>query len=154
LEAQMARNIFELLFLLRRFGCMVMMALALCMPATGWAAEIHFNDLYARGTDLSDKAKALNGQQVEIVGYMAPPLKAKASFFVLTKMPLAVCPFCDSEVDWPTDIIFVRAPGEIDASPFNAPIRVTGTFQTGFEKDPDTGFVSFIRLIDAQYQPM
>ena len=119
-----------------------------------WAADIHFSDLYAKGTDLSEKAKSLNGQDVEIVGYMAPPLKAKANFFVLTKMPLAVCPFCDSEVDWPTDIVFVRSPVEISAYPFNLPIRVIGKFETGFEKDAETGFVSFIRVVDAQYEPM
>lgn len=130
------------------------MAVLVLTAASGWSTEIHFSDLYAKGTELSEKAKALNGQGVEIVGYMAPPLKAKAQFFVLTKMPLAVCPFCDSEVDWPTDIVFVRSPVEISAFPFNRPIRVRGTFQTGFEKDAETGFVSFIRLIDARYEPM
>lgn len=139
---------------LRLLGLAAAMAISVFGPLNGWAADIHFSDLYAKGTELSEKAKSLNGKEIEIVGYMAPPLKAKAKFFVLTKMPLAVCPFCDSEVDWPTDIVFVRSPVEISAYPFNLPIRVIGKFETGFEKDAETGFVSFIRVVDAQYEPM
>ena len=150
----MKRNRHGLTTRLVQLGFAMAVAISVLATTQAWSAEIHFNELYAKGTELSDKAKAVNGTEVEIVGYMAPPLKAKARFFVLTKMPLAVCPFCDSEVDWPTDIVFVRTPDEISAFPFNRPIRVTGTFQTGFDKDAETGFVSFIRLIDARYEPM
>ena len=150
----MAQSTYGFIGLSRLLSAILIVVISVFAPVSGWAADIHFNDLYTKGTELSAKAKSLNGKEVEIVGYMAPPLKAKAKFFVLTKMPLAVCPFCDSEVDWPNDIIFVRSPVEINAYPFNSPIRVIGTFQSGFEKDAETGFVSFIRLVDAQYEPM
>ena len=70
--------------------------------------RLRIRDLYAKGAEFSDKAQSLSGQKVVIQGFMAPPLKADAAFFVLTKLPMAVCPFCDSELNWPTDIVLVR----------------------------------------------
>ena len=37
-------------------------------------------------------ATALEGKRIRVEGYMAPPLKAESTFFVLTKRPMAVCP--------------------------------------------------------------
>ena len=36
---------------------------------------------------------------------MAPPLKAEAAFLILTKEPVSLCPFCNSDQDWPDSII-------------------------------------------------
>ena len=63
---------------------------------------------------------------------MAPPLKAEATFFVLTSMPMAICPFCETEAQWPDDIVLVLTDEPISAVPFNRPIRVSGTLETGF----------------------
>lgn len=109
-------------------------------------------DLYAAGAEFSAQARALNGREVVVQGFMAPPLKAEAAFFVLTKLPLAVCPFCDSELDWPTDIVLVRLRREQDWVDFNQPIRVRGTLALGTEIDPETGFVSRVRLVEAAYE--
>lgn len=116
------------------------------------ASTLAFPELYEKGSDPSPKTKALTGSEVAIVGYMAPPLKAQATFFVLTKMPMAVCPFCDSTLDWPTDIVLIKTSSIVDPTPFNFPIRVVGKLEVGFEKDPETGFVSFLRLTDAVYE--
>ena len=53
---------------------------------------------------------------------MAPPLKAEADFFVLTKMPMAVCPFCNTAVDWPDDIVAVYTKRTVRIVPFNVEI--------------------------------
>ena len=116
------------------------------------ATELTFGELYAGDAILADKSKALSGRPVEMTGFMAPPLKAEASFFVLTSMPMAVCPFCETEAQWPDDIVLVMTDEPISAVPFNRPIRVRGTLQTGFQKDTETGFVSLIRLIDAEFE--
>lgn len=116
------------------------------------ATELTFGDLYAGDAILADKCKALSGQPVEMTGFMAPPLKAEASFFVLTSMPMAVCPFCETEAQWPDDIVLVMTDEPVSAVPFNRPIRVRGTLQTGFAKDAETGFVSLIRLVDAEFE--
>lgn len=109
-------------------------------------------DLYAAGAEFSAQAKYLDGREVAIQGFMAPPLKADAAFFVLTKLPLAVCPFCDTELDWPTDIVLVRLRRGQDWVDFNQPIVVTGRLRLGTEIDPATGFLSRIRLEDAAYR--
>lgn len=95
---------------------------------------------------------ALNGKKVAISGFMAPPLKAQADFFVLTKMPMAVCPFCESEADWPDDILFIRGKDTIDVIRYTEPLIVTGILELGTKVDNETGFVSRVRVINADYE--
>jgi hypothetical protein len=83
---------------------------------------------------------------------MAPPLKPDAQFFVLTKMPMAVCPFCDNEADWPRDIVLVRLRERQDWVIFNRAIVTEGVLELGTEVDEETGFVSRVRLTDAVYE--
>ena len=82
---------------------------------------------------------------------MAPPLKVDTNFFVLTKMPMSVCPFCETEADWPDDILAVHTKRIVKVLPFNLKIEVQGVLELGTEKDAETGFVSRVRLIDATY---
>jgi hypothetical protein len=110
-----------------------------------------FAEFYVKGTTPTKKLIALNGRAVTISGYMAPPLKAESDFFVLTRTPMAVCPFCDSEMDWPSDIVLAKCDGLVEITPFNRRISVDGTLAVGFEKDAATGFVSFVRLLHAAY---
>lgn len=119
-------------------------------PAWG-ADELKFSELYTTGVDLTPKAKSLAGKEVTLSGFMAPPLKAEAEFFVLTRVPMAVCPFCDSQMDWPDDIVLVMLDDTVSFTPFNRRITVTGRLEVGFVKDAETGFVSFLRLIGASY---
>jgi len=116
------------------------------------ASAVAFDDLYEREAVLAERLKALAGKPVEMVGYMAPPLKAESSFFVLTRTPLSVCPFCESEAQWPDDIVLVLTLRTINAVPYNRPIRVRGTLDLGFEKDAETGFVSLVRIEDAHFE--
>lgn len=109
-----------------------------------------FGELYAsvgvRGIVLSDKVEALTDQEVEMSGYMAPPLTAGVRFFVLTKTLMAVCPFCSTDADWPTDIVVVYLPDGEEMNPTEHPVKVTGTLDTGSFRDEDTGFVSLVRI--------
>ena len=115
------------------------------------ADELKFTELYTTGVELTPKAKSLAGKEVTMSGFMAPPLKAEADFFVLTRVPMAVCPFCDSQMDWPDDIVLVMLDDTVAFTPFNRRITVTGRLEVGFVKDSETGFVSFVRLISANY---
>ena len=115
------------------------------------ADELKFTELYTTGVELTPKAKSLAGKEVTMSGFMAPPLKAEADFFVLTRVPMAVCPFCDSQMDWPDDIVLVMLDHTVTFTPFNRRIMVTGRLEVGFVKDAGTGFVSFVRLIGANY---
>lgn len=118
------------------------------------AETLGFDELYksygVRGLEFSDRARRLAGQAVRMTGYMAPPLKAESDFFVLTREPLALCPFCQSDADWPLDIVVVylrRAAPLFDAG---VQVRVEGRLEIGSWTDPQTGFVSQLRCVDAQ----
>lgn len=119
------------------------------MPAL--AADMKLRDLYNKDLSFSDLALSNKGSRVTIAGFMAPPLKAESVFFVLTKMPMAVCPFCEPGMPWPDDILAVYAKRVVDVIPFNVPITVTGLLELGDAVDPELGFYSKVRLTDATY---
>lgn len=142
----------------RRDAMHVLVATAL-MAGTGQALaanpNLTFEDLYGKigvlGLEFSQKVKQLSGSPVAMRGFMAPPLKAEADFFVLTKVPMALCPFCSSDADWPDDIVVVYLGEKQTFVQPSATIEVRGTLETGSWTDPETGFVSLLRLRDARY---
>ncbi len=121
------------------------------LPAFADLPSLRFRDMYSRGKELSDLSIALQGQRISMTGYMAPPLKPEIDFFVLTKTPMATCPFCDDATDWPNDIVLSYFEGEQQFTRFSNLIRVEGTFDTGIKTDGPTGFVSKVRLLDTRY---
>ncbi|TFF20584.1 hypothetical protein E3C22_16915 [Jiella endophytica] len=127
---------------------------ALLLPAGARAEDgpVRMRDLYNKDLSFSDYAKAMEGRRIAVQGFMAPPLKAESTFFVLTKRPMAVCPFCESEAEWPDDILAVYASRVIDTVPFNVKIVTSGTLELGTYEDPDLGFVSRVRLSNAVYE--
>ena len=124
----------------------------LCLTGTAKAAtaELSFDELYSGGGVLglqfSDKVKNLAGQRITIKGFMAPPLKADSVFFVLTRRPVSLCPFCNSEADWPSDIIVAYLDEGERFVQNNEAIAAEGLLEVGSATDPQTGFVSLVRL--------
>lgn len=114
------------------------------------AEELSFDEIYsgysADGLTFSDKTLSLEGGTVTVSGYMAPPLTPTIHFFVLTEVPMSVCPFCSSDADWPDNVIVVKVDDPITALPYDTPITVTGTLEIGSETDEETGFVSQLRV--------
>ncbi len=114
------------------------------------AETMTFGEMYSGasslGIILSDKLKSLDGQTIEMQGFMAPPLKPTLNFFVLTSVPMSICPFCSSDADWPYDIVVVYLEKPVFALPFDRPIKVTGTLELGSKTDEETGFVSLVRI--------
>lgn len=112
--------------------------------------ELRFDEMYSGasslGIRLSDKLSRLAGKRVGMTGFMAPPLKPTLSFFVLTAVPLSICPFCSSDADWPADIVVVKLTKPVVALPFDSPIAVEGVLEVGSEIDVETGFVSLVRV--------
>ncbi|MBB3135072.1 hypothetical protein FHS26_002813 [Rhizobium pisi] len=133
---------------------------AIALPFTVSAVRatdpsLTFNELYGKfgvlGLEFSDKVKALAGQEISMKGFMAPPLKAEAQFFVLTEVPMSLCPFCSSDADWPDNIVVVYL---LEKQTFVQPrqtIEVHGTLEYGSWTDPETGFVSLLRIRQAEY---
>lgn len=132
--------------------------LTLLVPGLAHAAseELRFTELYGKvgvlGMEFSDKVIGLEGERVRIVGFMAPPLKAEADFFVLGKVPMAICPFCSSDADWPADIVVIYLREKQTFERTTGLIAVEGTLERGSWTDPDTGFVSQLRIRDAEFE--
>lgn len=141
----------------RRRALQAMVGLPLLLAAGGTRAKetLGFDELYKSfgvlGLQFSDKVKRLSGQSVSIGGFMAPPLKAEAAFFVLTEIPMSLCPFCSSDADWPDNIVVVYLGAKQTFVQYNAPIAAQGTLEFGPWTDPETGFVSQLRLRDASF---
>lgn len=118
--------------------------------------RLAFGELYGAwtvtGLRFSDKVKQLAGQPVAIRGFMAPPLKAEAGFFVLTRDPMSVCPFCSSDAEWPPDIVVIYLRRDALPTDPSQRIEVQGRLETGSWTDPDSGFVSQLRLRDAAFR--
>ena len=117
--------------------------------------ELTFEQLYSAmgvlGMTVSDRIRQLDGRRILMRGFMAPPLKAEAKFFVLTKTPLALCPFCSSDADWPSDIVVVYLDEKQTFIQSNTLIEVEGILSHGSWTDPETGFVSLLRLMRSAF---
>ena len=117
------------------------------------AASLDFSDMYSgassEGLVFSDTLNSLNGSEVTMTGFMAPPLKPSINVFVFSETPMAVCPFCSTDADWPYNMVVVYVNGSVDALPYGQEVTVTGTLDLGSYMDGDTGFVSQVRLLDA-----
>lgn len=112
---------------------------------------IRMRDLYEKDLSFSEIARANEGERIAVSGFMAPPLKAELTFFVLTKQPMAVCPFCEPGMPWPDDLLAIYAKRVVEVAPFNVPIVVEGVLELGDYVDPELGFFSRVRLTDASY---
>jgi hypothetical protein len=123
-------------------------------PALQAAESLSFDGLYKSigvfGVQYSERALGLRGKTVRMGGYMAPPLKPESRFFVLTREPVAICPFCASDAEWPVDIVVVYLKGTLAPVNFSDRLAVEGQLQIGSWTDPQTGFVSQVRLTDAE----
>lgn len=127
-------------------------------PVTFDARPVHlaFDEFYdgynvRTGLILSDKLVSLDGQEVVIEGYMAPPLKAELDWFVLTRIQLAYCPFCSTAADWPDDIALVYLNDNL-IRPTEKPLRLYGRLEVGPSVDPETGMVSLVRIYANQLE--
>ncbi|WP_426125742.1 hypothetical protein [Pararhizobium sp. PWRC1-1] len=129
--------------------------LAAVRPATAAIPSLSFDELYSKfgvlGLEFSEKVKSLAGQEITIKGFMAPPLKAEAAFFVLTEIPMSLCPFCSSDADWPDNIVVVYLGEKQTFVQPSQTIEARGVLEFGSWTDPETGFVSLLRLRNAEY---
>ncbi len=126
-------------------------ATLLAVPARAAAAPLDLRRLYNPDRSFSDLARALDGTEVRVPGFMAPPLKAQSRFFVLAMRPMSSCPFCDVDTEWPDDIIAVYARDVVEMVEFYHPIEARGILRLDPFTDPETDFVSQARIEDAAY---
>ena len=118
--------------------------------------KLGFEEMYEGnpilGLQFSQKLKSFADKNVSVEGFMAPPLKPEADFLVMTREPVSLCPFCNSDQDWPDNIIVVYLSKKQEFVQPNRPIVVTGRLELGSFTDKETGFVSLVRLVDATFE--
>jgi hypothetical protein len=132
-------------------------SLLCALPARAEEVEVFtFDTLYksigVRGIAFSDRLLGAQGKVVALPGYMAPPLQAESDFFVLTREPMAICPFCQSDADWPVDIMVVYLARQSTLVTAGTKVHVRGRLEIGSWTDPATGFVSQLRLREATFR--
>jgi hypothetical protein len=137
------------------FAVLILIFAFAVQPREAGAAQdpkmfLGFDEMYSSvsslGLVLSEKLKSLDGKKVVMEGFMAPPLKPTLRFFVLTSVPMSICPFCSTDANWPNNIVLVFLGKEVTALPFDRPIRVEGILELGTKTDEETGFVSLVRV--------
>jgi hypothetical protein len=63
---------------------------------------------------------------------------------------VALCPFCNSDTDWPSDIVVVYPADRTRFGQDGLPVAASGVLELGAKTDRDTGFVSLVRVVDAR----
>lgn len=121
-------------------------------------AVLRFTDLVVpsrRGLEPSQRIRALAGQRVRMVGFMARMEEPPTGGFWLTAAPVT----CDEEGggtgDLPPDAVFVEMPSAAGVAITwrPEPLEVVGTLSIGLRADAD-GRVSLVRLqLDRLPQP-
>jgi len=117
--------------------------------AEAMSFDVLYKSIGVLGIKYSERALGLRGKAIVMRGFMAPPLKPESKFFVLTREPVSICPFCASDAEWPVDIVVVYLKGTLAPVDFSVRLEVEGRLEIGSWTDPQTGFVSQVRLIDA-----
>lgn len=121
------------------------------------ATELEFGTFRANlvrgGIEFTPNLEQLEGQEVVLTGYMAPPLKPRVNWFALTREPMATCPYCSDAADWPDDVVFARLPSgrNTNAENHQTLLRVTGRLEIGIDSNVEEG-LSLIRLVDVRIE--
>ena len=132
------------------FGVTVTVSLP---PAPAGVSDLKFRELYRmplgpRGLELSERARALNGKRVRMVGYMVEQEITPRGGFILSPLPVMIGDEDESLADdLPPSVVFVHL-DEAFASPLSfmpGLLHFTGTFSVGPREEAD-GRVSSLRL--------
>ena len=140
-----------------RLANVVTLALLLSLPRPAAAeTRIRFSDFYVGETyqagvgmgpklQISPRLQDLNGQRVEIFGFMDGILPRDGMYFMILKEPLIGCPFHSVDFDWSSfAAVFLRK----GTNYMDGPIKVMGRLDVGRRQD-ETGFTSYVRIYEA-----
>ncbi len=96
---------------------------------------------------MSTFATQIAGPRLTLEGLMAPPLQAESH--VPDQDADAVCPFCETETEWPNDILAIHTKPVVEVLSYNIKIEARGMLEMGSYRNPEIGFFSLVRLTDA-----
>ncbi len=139
--------------MLTRRALVILTLATTLLPKAAWPiTRIRMSELYNHDGSFSPRAEELKGKRIAMQGFMAPHLKVDSDFFILSNTPVETCPFCASEGDWIDSIVFVRMRTKQEAVSPGSLINVEGTLEIGPATDEATGFVSKVRLVNADFR--
>ncbi len=87
----------------------ILSLLLFCVVDLFSAERLSFDEVYdftVLGMDFSTKTRSLEGKTVQVDGFMAPPSRRR-KLPRADENPVSLCPYCNSDADWPADIIVV-----------------------------------------------
>lgn len=142
------------------FGLLsTVMVVIMAQDSSGANNKIRFADFYVGETfqtgvglrpdfKISEKLQALEGQTVEIVGFMDGILPRDGSHFMLIKEPSFLCPFHAVSFDW-AGFVPVFLKGSTDY--IDGPVRIIGRLDVGSKID-EMEMRSYVRIYDAEIE--
>ncbi len=100
------------------------------------------------GLDFDSHVLAAASRLVIVTGYVAPHLQPGAPFHLVSHVPLSACPHCLGNRTLPKGTVAFYPLKENGASyaPGADPVSLKGYLELGAKVDPQTGFVTTIRL--------
>ena len=122
-------------------------------PAPAGVADLKFREIYRmpigpRGLELTERARALDGQRVRMVGYMVEQELPARGGFILSPLPTLIGDEDESLADdLPPSVVFVHLAGASESQLAFMPglLHFTGTLRVG-PREEANGRISSLRL--------
>ena len=129
--------------------CIVLFAFASCGNNNGGGAIVG-NTLSFSQANSVEAMQQLDGQQVNIIGYMSTLSPINGSFMYLMNLPYQSCPFCVPNTTQLSNTMAVYAKNGDSFEFTDRAIKVTGTLEFGDYTD-EYGYEYGYRITDATY---
>lgn len=130
-------------------SCLTLFVFASCGNNNG-GGEIVGNTLSFSQANSVDAMQQLDGQQVNIIGYMSTLSPINGSFMYLMNLPYQSCPFCVPNTTQLSNTMAVYAKNGDSFEFTDRAIKVTGTLEFGDYTD-EYGYEYGYRITDATY---
>ena len=130
-------------------ACLTLFAFASCGNNNG-SDEIVGNTLSFSQANSIEQMQKLDGQQVNIIGYMSTLSPINGSFMYLMNLPYQSCPFCVPNTTQLSNTMAVYAKNGDSFEFTDRAIKVTGTLEFGNYTD-EYGYEYGYRITDATY---
>lgn len=130
-------------------SCLILFAFASCGNNNS-SDEIVGNTLSFSQANSIEQMKKLDGQQVNIIGYMSTLSPINGSFMYLMNLPYQSCPFCVPNTTQLSNTMAVYAKNGDSFEFTDRAIKVTGTLEFGNYTD-EYGYEYGYRITDATY---
>ena len=145
---------------MKRFTKILCVLLCICtlLPLVVSCGDEEYTKLSFKSTLSYDYLKSIDGESVEINGYLATSSPVDGSFIFLMNMPYQSCPFCVPNTTELSNTIEVYPKSGEKFSYTASAVKVKGTLEVApSENEPFTdrfGYTFSFKIVDAEYEIM